>query len=60
MVLADGVGEESVGMLQSKEVANACALANEWAEEELWVERIIQEAMDKYQASETDPESVNY
>lgn len=60
-VLTDEVGEEeSAGILQSEEVTNACALANEWAEEELLVEHAIQEAMDNYQLLESEPKSSNY
>ena len=42
------------------EVANACVLANEWAEAELWAERALQESMDNYQPSVTEPKSDNY
>ena len=56
----DGVGEESAGMSRSEEVANTCALANEWAEAESWAEHAIQESMDNYQPLETEPESDKY
>ena len=58
--LAPSVGEGSVSTSQSEEVANTVALANEWAEAELWVEHAIQESMDNYQLSETEPESIKY
>ena len=47
-------------MSRSEEVTNACALANEWAEEESWAECAIQDAMDNYQLSVTENKSDNY
>lgn len=58
--LTSWASKESASMSRLEEVTNTCMLVNEWVNKELMVEHAIQEVIDNYQPSETNPESKNY